>query len=194
MTPHRIHVKYFVTDPEAVDLPALIPVFHRWIQQRRVDELLIDVADYKHVHEGPGIMLIGHEADYALDLGRGRPGLLYSRKRALDGDLRDVLRAVLRQALYGCHLLETDPALGLTFRADEVEVAFLDRLLVPNEPASLAQVRDDLEAALASFYGEAPVHLDWLDEDPRQPFSVHVRIPEAADLATLLAQLHPETV
>ena len=194
MTPHRIHIKYFVKDPAAVDLPALIPVFHRWIQQRRVDELLIDVADYKHVHEGPGIMLIGHEADYALDLGRGRPGLLYSRKRLVDGNLRDVLRTVLRQALHGCHLLETDPALGLTFRTDEVEVAFLDRLHVPNEPASLARVRGDLEAALAAFYGEATVRLDWIDEDPRQPFAVHVRIPEAADLATLLARLHPETV
>ena len=193
MTPHRIHVKYFVKEPEAVDLPALIPVFHRWIQERRVDELLIDVADYKHVHDGPGIMLIGHEADYALDLSRGRPGLLYSRKRALSGDLREALRTVLRQALHGCYLLETDPALGFTFRTDEVEVAFLDRLHVPNQSASLAQVRDDLEAALAVLYGEAVVHLDWIDEDPRQPFAVHVRISEATDLATLLARLHPET-
>ena len=192
MTPHRIHVKYFVTDPDTVDLPALIPVFHRWIQERRVDELLIDVADYKHVHDGPGIMLIGHEADYALDLGRGRPGLLYSRKRLLNGDLRDVLRTVLRQALHGCHLLETNPALELTFRTDVVEVAFLDRLHVPNQSASLARVRDDLEAALAAFYGEVAVRLEWIDEDPRQPFAVRVRMPEAADLATLLARLHPE--
>lgn len=193
MTPHRIHVKYFVKDPAAVDLPALIPAFHRWIQERRVDEVLIDVADYKHVHEGPGILLIGYEADYGLDLGRSRPGLLYSRKRALRGTLRERLRTVLRQALHGCHLLQTDPSLGLTFRTDEVEVAFLDRLRVPNAPASLAQVRGDLEAALASFYGDAAIHLDWIDEDPRHPFAVHIRIPEAADLATLRAQLHPET-
>ena len=35
-TPHRIKVKYFVQDPARLDLPALTPVFHRWIQERRV--------------------------------------------------------------------------------------------------------------------------------------------------------------
>ena len=79
--PQRIKVKYFVQEPAAVDLPAFIPVFHHWIQEHRVEGLLIDVADYKHMQNGPGIVLIGHEADYALDLAGGRPGLIYDRKR-----------------------------------------------------------------------------------------------------------------
>jgi len=193
MTPHRLYAKYYVTDPDAVDLPALVPVFHRWIQERRVDALLIDVVDYKHVHEGPGIILIGHEADYGLDLGRGRPGLRYSRKRGHDGDLREALRTVLRQALFGCYLLETEPALHIRFRTDEVEVAFLDRLHLPNQAASIALVQGALEDVLAELYGDVTVSLTRLDEDLRQPLALHARIPEAVDVATLLARLYPET-
>ncbi len=195
MIPHRISAKYFVKDPASVELPALIPVFHRWIQERRVDELLIDVVDYKHVHEGPGIMLIGHEADYALGQEQGRPGLLYSRKRQLYGDLREMLRTVFRQVLHGCHLLENEPSLQgrIIFRTDEVDLAFLDRLLVPNQPELLDRVRDDLEVVLAEVYGGVGFSLEWIDTDPRQAFSVRVRVPEAADLATLIDRLQTES-
>jgi len=76
--PHRIKIKYFVQEPENVDLPAFVPLFHRWIQNQSGDDLLIDVADYKHVPNGPGVLLMGHQADYALDMSQGRPGLIYS--------------------------------------------------------------------------------------------------------------------
>ena len=188
MSPRRVNVKYFVEDPAAVALPALIPVFHRWIQQHRLDELLIDVIDYKHVHEGPGIMLIGHEADYALDTDRGRPGLRYRRKRHADGDLQTVLHSAFRQALRASALLEGDATLHgrITFRTDEVEVVFVDRLQVPNEPASLDLVRDDLEAVVAELYGDREVRVESIEDDPRQPFTLLVHIAEAPALATLV--------
>ena len=48
-----------------VDPEAFVPVFHDWIRRGAVEGLLIDVARYGHVHHGPGIMLVGHEGDYA---------------------------------------------------------------------------------------------------------------------------------
>ena len=101
MNLQRIQVKYFVKNPDVVDLPAIVPIFHTWIQKASLEGLLIDVADYKHVHEGPGIVLIGHEGDYAMDMGSGRPGLLYIRKRKekINGDLREQLRSSIRLAL-----------------------------------------------------------------------------------------------
>ena len=41
---------------------------------------------------GPGIMLIGHEADRSLDFGEGRPGVVYQRKRDGRGHARGALR------------------------------------------------------------------------------------------------------
>src|SRR5205807_2486817 len=67
------------------DLDPVIPIFHSWIQNQPFGELLIDVADYRHVHHGPGIVLIGHEADYSLDQTDGRLGLRYNRKAPLPG-------------------------------------------------------------------------------------------------------------
>ena len=59
----HINVKLLLKDSQDVDLDPLIPVFHNWIQEQVCDELLLDVADYLHVHHGPGIVLIGHEAN-----------------------------------------------------------------------------------------------------------------------------------
>ena len=58
------------------------------------DHLLIDVADYEHVPNGPGTVLVSHEANIHLDLADGRPGLLYIRKQPLKGDLRERIRAL----------------------------------------------------------------------------------------------------
>ena len=45
-----------------------IPLFHGWIQEKIIpDHLLIDVADYSHIPDGPGIMLIAHEGHFSLD-------------------------------------------------------------------------------------------------------------------------------
>src|SRR5229473_5672560 len=78
----HVRVKVFARQPAPIDQGDAIAVFHRWIQNRECPEMLIDVADYRHVPDGPGVMLIGHEASYSLDNTKGRLGLLYSRKQA----------------------------------------------------------------------------------------------------------------
>ena len=49
-------------------------VFHAWIQKGAVEGLLLDVADYQHIQDGPGMILIGDQVDYAFDLGREDQG------------------------------------------------------------------------------------------------------------------------
>src|SRR5262245_65938136 len=108
----RIGVKLYAVDPDAVEPARFIGVFHDWIRRGAVPGLLIDVADYAHVHRGPGVLLIGHEADYALDLGEGRPGFLAQRKRDGRGDLRDRLAGALAGAAQGALEAEAEPAAG----------------------------------------------------------------------------------
>ena len=50
----HVNVKLLAGDPADVDLEPLIPIFHDWIRDRVFEELLLDVADYRHVPEGPG--------------------------------------------------------------------------------------------------------------------------------------------
>ena len=88
MEPTKFQVKVY-TKAGDIELEKLVPVFHEWIRAKKIpNELLIDVADYAHVPQGPGVVLIGHQSDYYLDVADDRPGLLYSRKRGFDGDFQ----------------------------------------------------------------------------------------------------------
>ena len=63
----HINVKLLLDPATEADLEPLIPIFHNWIQDRLCPELLLDIADYRHVHAGPGVVLIGREANYSVD-------------------------------------------------------------------------------------------------------------------------------
>ncbi len=152
----RVQLKLFAT-PGAPDAPALIPVFHEWISDGSLetDELLIDVADYSHVKAGPGVLLIGHGADWSYDLEEERPGLLFSRKRAFAGDFRARLEDALRQALRAAGVLALDPRLpGLAFDARELLVRVPDRLHAPNDDASFAALVPHIVGAVRAVLGE----------------------------------------
>jgi hypothetical protein len=192
MKPHRMSVKYFVKEVDRVDVEQFIPIFHSWIQQQKVsDHLLLDVADYKHVPQGPGVILIAHEADFGLDLVEDRPGLLYIRKRGWSGDLREQLRTVFRQGLKGARLIEGEPALAgsLSFHTQEAQLTILDRLQAPNTAETFAAVRGEIEAVLAEIHPGAAVTVALASEDRRHPFSVRIHVEDAASLSDQLARL-----
>ncbi len=95
-------------------------------------------------------MLIGHEADRALDLGEGRPGVLYQRKRESAGTLEDRFAAAIAAADAMAEAIEADPAAnGLRLGRDEILLRVTDRLDAPNEDATLDALRPAIEAALA---------------------------------------------
>src|ERR1700759_65999 len=118
MDAHKLQLKIYAKPAaaEAVTPEDLIPVFHRCIKDRALPERTIDVANYSHVPEGPGVVLIGHGADYFMDEGEARLGLLHNRKRAgvADGER---LSDAARRTLHAAALLEKEPALAgkLTF-------------------------------------------------------------------------------
>jgi hypothetical protein len=186
----RIGLKLFLADGAAVRPRELVPVFHRWIQQGAVDGLLIDVADYEHVPEGPGAVLVAHEGNYSMDQADGRMGLLYYRKQPLGGALPERLLSLGRIVLRAARLLEEDADLGsrLRFRGDELQVTANDRLLAPNDEQTLAAFRPALEPFLAALYGEERCEIVRV-ADPRERFILHVKAPRPADVSTLLERL-----
>ncbi len=154
MEARRLKLKVFAEEPVGIDLESLVPVFHDWIRVDRLRETLIDVADYRHVPNGPGVVLIGHGSDYYLDQGEGRLGLLYSQKRLAPRDPDERLLDVFRRALNACRLLEMEPALGgrLRFRTNELLFQIPDRLGHPNTAEAFASIRPELEAFLSRLY------------------------------------------
>lgn len=111
----------------------LIAVFHAWIREGRLREhVLIDVADYRHVPSGPGVMLIAHEAHIALDEGEPGPGLHYARKRDPLGDFDGKFREALAWAAHSADMLERDLGTSGLFDPNHLVVEIRSRLATPD--------------------------------------------------------------
>lgn len=174
---HRIGVKLFAAGSPAIDPDPYIAIFHSWIQAQDLDGTPIDVADYKHVPDGPGIMLIAHEADRSLDYADGRPGVIYQRKRDLTGSLEERFVQVIRAAEATATRIEGEErASGVRFDRDELEIRLHDRRLAPNSDEGLAAVLPALEAAVAQVRQGRTAAFVRAEDDPRAPLTVRVTL------------------
>jgi hypothetical protein len=172
--PQKFQFKLFIENPDALDLDAVVPVFHDFIRERALPELLIDVADYAHVKDGPGVVLVGHGYDVYVDLMDGRPGVLVSRKRDAVGTTEDIVRNTLSLAFRAAALLEA--RLPIRFSTREALFRALDRLHTPNDDAthaSLAPVVEAVCGALAKVSGASRAG------DPRAPYSLALTLESA---------------
>ena len=188
MNAQKLAIKLFLRDPSQAHGLKLVPVFQQWIQLHALDDhLLIDVADYDHVIDGPGTVLVAHEANLALDSTGGRPGLLYQRKQPLPGPFADRLATVFRYTLEAAARLEQHP--GLRFRTDEITVRIADRLLAPNTPETFEAVRRDLEAFTLKLFGpKSPLEITHTPA-PNKLFEVTIKSATAATVGDLLTRL-----
>ena len=197
MNSHKLIIKFFAEDAAGIDEPAFVPVFHSFIQAHALpDHLLIDVADYTHVPDGPGTVLVSHEANVYLDHTVGkRLGLMYQRKQPLEGadTFRDRLARVFDSALRAAARLEEDPAFSgrLKFRTGDAVFRINDRLLAPNTHETYELVAPALRAFVSGLYRGSDIVLDYRPASPLQLFEVAIKASAAPDVTALLDRLAP---
>jgi len=187
---HKFGIKFFAQDAERVDILKLIPIYHRWIQQSALEDLLIDVADYSHVPSGPGVLLIAHEGNYALDETGHERGVVYYSKHRLAGDLPERFVQVAHKALKAAELMSADAELdgGLKVPGNRLQFFANDRLVAPNTDAAYAELEPAFKAFLERLYAGAPYTLT-RETDPKERLSVQVRADGEVALKTLLERL-----
>ena len=194
IVPNRLGVKFNLKREPALAAADIVPIFQRWIQEHTVDGMLIDVIDYKHVPEGPGVILIADEGDYAYDFSDGHIGLHYIRKRNLPGVLSDALLLAFRLALGAALCLENEAPGDIEFDFSSVKVSFMDRQNYRNEPARFADVQDELSVILADIY-DGDVALERAYDDPRLSFALCATAQaDSIDGHKLLARLSERPV
>jgi hypothetical protein len=192
MQAHKISAKFYAES--GVGAHEFVPVFHSWIQTHSVPEhMLVDVADYAHVHNGPGTLLVAHEANFYADRIDGRLGLTYSRKQAAPATptFVDRLRQAVTAALEACVRLEDDPRLAgkLKFGAGEMTIRVPDRLLAPNTMETYQAVRGDIERVAADLYGAGNFDVEHVLSE-KLPFEVRVIATSSLpDVSSLLNRL-----
>ena len=175
--PQRVGVKVFVEDQEAFDRARMIDVFHRWIQEDRLPGTLVDVHDYTHVPEGPGVLLIAHEWHLRTDEAGGRIGLEHELKRGGSGTLAERLRGAIVGVLEAAAALEQDTAgeNPVRFATREMAFRFTDRLAVPPTEAAFDEVTGELDDVLAGLYGGVPIEFERVGH-ARGPLTLHMRV------------------
>lgn len=137
-----------LSEPERV-----VPVFHGVIRDRSLPGVWVDVARYAHVGHGPVVILVGHEADYAIEREAAGVRLARTRKRGSDSLLdRELLAGLLQMA----EILESSLA-GVRVRTDEFRLRVLDRLRVPNTPEVVMVARSQVHGLAVALVGSAEV-------------------------------------
>lgn len=157
----HVNAKIFVEGDLPFDPSRFINVFHQWIQESTLPELLIDVADYCHVPHGPGVLLVAHEADYSMDHTDGRWGMRYNRKAPLTGTNEERYAQAFAAAARACSLLEKHFAAEgpLRFSRTELEFCINDRALAPNRPDVRSEFQSSLRSGLATLLGHGDFEL-----------------------------------
>ena len=157
----RYKLTIFAEPVAAVSAKAIIPVFHKWIREQSIDELLIDVADYTHLPTGPNALLVGHEANLAIEASGDCVGLCYIRKRNPPEHLVQNLTSGAATLLQAAQMLESDSEAvvdgNFTFKANRLVFSPNDRLLAPNTPAIAKSLEETLQIFGEQLHGTKSV-------------------------------------
>ena len=180
----HVNAKIFVDGDLPIEPARFIDLFQAWIREETLNELLIDVVDYRHVPNGPGVLLVGYEADYSMDQTGGRLGLRYNRKAPLAGSNEDRLRQALGSAAHACQLLEAhfEDEGPLIFNRREFELFVNDRELAPNTPETFDACKPLVEALVSSALGQSECTVEH-NADSRSRFGVMVRLSQPFDFS-----------
>ena len=163
-------------------------VFATWIPDS--PEVFVDVADYSHVQDGPVIFLSGHNVAYTLDATNRRLGLLYERRQPAEGSNAEKLNESLTSTLKHAALLEADAGFAdrPKFLAGDIKFIVNNRGIAPNNDATFATLKPELEALLNKVYSAGAYTLT-REFDSRQRFMVHVKAKAAVSVTEALKKL-----
>jgi hypothetical protein len=173
----RVCVKVYGPEPQVED-QEFVPIFHEWIRSHALEGLvLFDVADYAHVPDSPGVVLVAHEAHFALDRSDGRFGLLVQRRVDMGAPSTEVIATTVRQALQVVDKLEADPRLKgrLRFDRSTLRVEANDRLRAPNTDDGWRAFEPVVKAGVAKGGGPTSV-VSRVRGDPRDRLAADVTV------------------
>lgn len=190
IVPKRLGLKFSLKQQPSLAPEDILPIFQRWIQDHTLEGMLIDVIDYKHVPDGPGVVLIADEVDLAYDLTDGEIGLYYIRKRDLPDELDEALRLVFRGALAAALALQAEAPGDIVFDFGSAKISFLDRMTYRNTADVFADARPIMTELLSGIYSQ-PVAVSRFYDDPRAVFALLCTVAGGSeiDAKTLSARL-----
>jgi hypothetical protein len=172
----KIQWKIPIANPDTIDPWDFFRAFSSWIPES--PEIFIDVVDYRHVHDGPKIALIGHYADFFLDDSDGELGLVYSQKRRRGANFDENLKFALTALKTAADRLTNDPFFDgkLVFLRNKFLFVANDRAAAPNDESTFERLSAPLSHALESVFLNREISLNFNSRQSHQRFSVYVHV------------------
>ena len=172
----RVYVKIYAPEPAVTD-ERFVPIFHRWIRQRMLGSVLIDVADYTHVPDGPGVVLVGHDTAFSLDRSDGRFGLVAQGRRPFAGDATDGVVDTLQGLFAVADALERDVSEArLHLDRTRIRIEGNDRLRAPNSDEGFLRLEPIVAAAAKRVFADREIVVERLPNDRRERLAVDVLV------------------
>ena len=185
----KINIGWNLRDPKMLRDEELFRIFNEWISENS-DEVLIDVADYKHLHHGPTTILIGHSANYFLETKDQQKSVVYARKQPQDGDLSKRLTLTLQSSMQCCIKLENHSELQgrVKFNGGEVQFVANDRLQAANTEENRQCFQQHLSPILDTLYGSQKYTFECINQSEDR-LAVTARTTSSLDLSDLIEKL-----
>ena len=172
----KFGVKLFLNSNGNYDSKDFIPIFHSWIQENVVSaHLLIDVADYSHIQDGPGTMLIAHEGNFSLDQESLQPGIMYMRKTEIAGSFKERFNKVLSTVIKAANRLnDNNISKQVDFTPNSFRFITNDRLYAENTADNQDLYKQKIQKVLDGKYPDSQFEFgDVSDENERLAFTVN---------------------
>ena len=172
-------IKFFINLPAVLPSHKLIEIFHGWIQHQKLDHQMVDVADYSHVPRGSGVLLKGYEYDVSVEPGKdNKNGLLYRSWISNSNTTEQRLGHAWYESFKAARLFGSDFAKdqAIVFDSKQFVIQVNDRMLAPNTIQTWEKYESHFQSGLASSLGHTQFRLSYVQNDPRELFSISVQL------------------
>lgn len=168
-------------------MDGLVDVFHTWRSAQ--PDVLVDLADYRHVALGPALCLIGFEFNLVVETGES-PAFVYTVRRGLTGDAHRRVRAAVQRSLEVMARLQSEPGYPgwLRWAGNRMYLGVADRLRFPNAEETDRLLKPAFRAVLDDLYGEGGYSTVRVT-DPRGCYGCEVTARVARSVAELYRAL-----
>ncbi len=186
----RINAKLMANGPADLNIDPILAVFGRWRQDKEHPSDWVDLADYAHMARGQGILLVGKQGNFSVDLTDPGPGLLYGGKKDFQGSPANRVLEAMRRCLTLAVPLVGEPEYpaSLKLQPGSWELTVNDRLNFPNTDETDKQLAPGIQSALDTVFGAGNYSAE-REPDPGRRWAYSVRAEWTADVERLLEKV-----
>lgn len=163
MDANKYYVRFPITKMDDISVSDVVNLFHDWIREEDEDKVLLDVADYSHVPNGPGIILVGFYENIYFEINGKHPAFAVVYKRPIDGDNTSKVKHVFSKAVIFANKFQQAFEGKVTLDTENIKLGLNDRYYK----------REDVETHLKESISKLDdsLNLGWeaLSQDGRDP-------------------------